>query len=295
MKDYYKILGVSENVTPEELKSAYKKLVKEHHPDKGGDVQKMQEINEAHDTLKDTKKREEYDTIRKYGQNPYQSHHQHYDPFGQNGHEHDLNDILRDIMGRQFGSRGFGPNFGHGFNQRQPVNRDINLEYHITLEDAFKGKKVKANIQLEKGTKEIVFDIPAGVNHGDRIRIRNQGYNEHPNIKPGDVFIHIAIKSNAVFERKGQHLYSNLHVDALDAMLGTTALFNAIDGSTISVKVPAGTQQNDVLRCRGKGFKVRDIDAYGDLFLKVNITIPKSLTPEEESLIRQVKMLRKTC
>jgi len=298
MENHYKTLGVAENASASDIKKAYKKLATEHHPDKhGGDDSRMKDINSAYDTLKNPKKREEYDTVRKYG-GPNQGgpfggfgrQQPHGYPGGQEFHFNsggpghmNMDDFIREAMSRQ-----------GGFGQRPPVNRDINLQHQITLEEAFKGKTVEAKWQMPNGEQRAVtVDIPAGVEHGDRVRFAGQGYQEHANIQPGDLFVHIIIANHPRFVRRGQTLLTGININAIDAMVGTTIPVQNIENKQVNLTIPAGTQPGTQLRLRGQGFTMKGIPGRGDLLVEVAINISKSLTSKEESLLRELQKLRK--
>lgn len=293
MTDFYKTLGVPETASEADIKKAYKQLAVKFHPDKNqgnkASEEKFKTINEAYDTLKDSSKKNEYDQIRQYEKMGGQRGG--FGGFHQSGghrtmHPQDFNDIFAQAFGQR------SP-FANGFQQR-PQNKDINIEYRITLEEAFTGKTVKTTFSLPSGEKKAVeVAIPAGIENGTRIKYVGGGCNDVPNTPAGNLFFRVIIDQHFMFKREAQHLFSKISVDAIDAMLGTKLSFQNIDKSHINVTIPAGTQPGQQLRCKSKGFAINGMKARGDLFLEVSIIVPKALTPEEESLLRKVRNIRK--
>jgi DnaJ-class molecular chaperone len=283
--DYYKELGVNEDASEADLKKAYRKLAMEYHPDKNpGNAEaeaKFKRVNESYETLKDSQKRSEYDTIRKFGgsgtgfrgaggRDPFE------DIFGRGGfHVHDPFDVFK--------------NFDHTFRQATAKNRDINLNYQITLEDAYNGKEVEINFTLPgtKQNKNLKLNIPAGIDAGNRIKYAGQGDHSDKRLQSGDLYITIHIVQHSTFVRRSQHLILPLTVNALKAAIGTEVNIKTLDGAEIAVKVPAGTQHGTMLRITGKGMPIRGTKHFGDLMIEVHIEVPKDLKPEQIELIKK--------
>ena len=280
--DFYNILGVSETVTPEELKVAYKKLAMEFHPDKNPGnkecEEKFKNINAAYDILKDNQKRQQYDMERK-GVRHQQGG---FNPFGGGGVHFSFNtggpggfNIFEDIMNMH----------------QQPRNRDVNVNYPITLEDAYNGKEAEIRyIVPGMGNKSRKINIPPGVHHGNRMKFGGAGSHDNKSFPPGDLYITIVIEKHPIFERHQDNLVMKLSIDAFDAMLGTEQIIKAIDGSDVSVKVPPATQPGQVLRLVGKGMKVFQSNAIGDLFIELGVSIP-TLNDQQKEYINLCKNL----
>lgn len=295
MKNFYDILGVAETASDEEIKKAYKSLALQHHPDKqGGDEEKFKEINEAYDTLKDPKKKEEYDQTRRFGAgNPFRRSAQRK-PFGESFEMH-IHSFDLDEMARAFRNHVNSEIF-EDFNNihKPPRSQHIVLDYHITLEEAFSGKQaITSFIVPGKAKKELKVTIPAGIENGRRIRFAGEGMQHHPNTVPGDVYITVHVKPHARFRREAQNLYSKITISALDAILGTKTEFENIDGKRIVLVIPAGTQPGDILRCRGQGFTIQGLTVRGDLFVEIAVRIPTNLTEEEKALAQKLREKRK--
>ena len=275
MTDHYTTLGVNKQATPDEIKKAYRKLASQHHPDKGGDKEKFQEIQSAYAILSDDQKRAEYDNPQ-----PQFNGGQFNGGFG--GFE----DIFRN-----FG--GFGDIFGHRAQhfQQPQRNRTLNLQTAVTLEEAFSGKELVANIQLPSGREQIInVKIPAGVNDGTILRLREIGDDTYTNITRGDVHLSVTVVPHAVFSRQGDDLVKEITVDALDAILGTDITVNTIDGRTLNVTIKEGTQPGTILSAQGYGMpNMHDNNFKGRLLLPIKIIIPTNLTDNQKILIKQAR------
>jgi DnaJ-class molecular chaperone len=280
MKNYYNTLEVTEAASQEDIKKSYRRLAMQFHPDKNPNnpdaERQFKEINEAYETLKDTTKRSEYDSIRKSGSSSnysFRSADVHSDPFFR--HFSDIHAAM------------------HGFARKQTV--DINIEYAVTLEEAFTGKTVNATFSVpNRGKKTLEVNVPAGIQSGTRIRFAGEGIQTQVGGPAGDVYIIVKVQPHLRFRRDHQNLYSRIAVNAIDAMLGTRMSFLGIDETEISITIPPGVQNGERVRCPGQGFSIVGTHLRGDLFVEVVIEIPKLLTPEEEALARQLQNLRAT-
>lgn len=286
MKNYYEILGVSETANDAEIKSAYRKLAMEWHPDKhNGDKsaeEKFKEIGEAYDNIKDADKRAAYNYQRKNGgshNGPYgfrSAHGPEFDdafmrqgPFGFNGGFMDIEELLR---------------------RHRPVrNRDINIQYNISLEDAFHGAEKELTLNTPTGQRTVKVKFPPGVDHGMRIRLQGQGDSSQKNLPPGDMYIHVSVNNHSRFRREGQNLRTFVEINAIDAMLGSEQIIQSIDGSDIRIKVPAGIQVGNSLRVQGKGMPIVNTSARGDLYVEVHISIPTNLTEQQRKSLEKIQ------
>jgi DnaJ-class molecular chaperone len=280
MSDHYSTLGVDRNSSPDDIKKAYRKMAAQHHPDRGGDTAKFQEIQGAYETLSDPGKRQQYDNPQPQGF-PGGGFHFHQ---GQ-GFPPGFEDI--------FSAFGQGHPFGDMFGQRQPQrNRTINLQTSITLEDAFYGKDLIANLQLPSGKNQTLeIKIPAGINDGTTLRLNQMGDDSVPNAPKGDIHLTVQVQPHSVFQRQGDDLIKQVDVSCIDAMLGKTIKITTIDNKTLDITVPEGTQHGQTLAAAGYGMpKVNDIRFKGRLLILINITVPKSLTAAQKNILKQLQV-----
>jgi curved DNA-binding protein len=294
MKDYYQILGIDKTADASAVKSAYRKLAKQFHPDTNpGNSEaeaKFKEINEAYETLKDDGKRQQYDLQTQAAQNVHSRTFHHPGGFTVHHTFHtgpghmDLDDILRDIRRSRSGETVW---------DEQPRNRDINVTYQITLEEAFSGKETDVRYSLPgKPNKVVKFKIPAGVQDGTRLRFAGGGDDAIAGVPPGDLFIRIHIAQHQRFVRHGSyHLATAIEIDYLDAILGKEVEVPTIDGKPIKLRVPAGIHPGQSLRAAGKGMPTGQGNR-GDLHVEV-VILPQILTEEQRKLVEQARALRK--
>ena len=267
--DYYNTLGVSKTASQDEIKKAYRKLASQHHPDKGGDNAKFQEIQAAYSTLSDPQKRAEYD-------NPQTQY---------SFNTHDMNDIF----GAMFGGGG-GP---FGFNQRRQIrkNKSINIVVEMTLKEILLGKDVVGSIRLPSGKDQALqLRIPKGVSTGDAIKFSGLGDDSIAGIPRGDLITQIREIPDPAFKRDGANLYTEVSISVFDAILGTSIIITTVEESTLDVTVPAGIQPGQLLACNGYGLpKGPNNNARGNLYVRLNITIPKISDESDKTLLQQLK------
>lgn len=270
MTDYYQILGVERTATEQEIKSAYRKLAMQHHPDRGGDSEQFQKISEAYATLIDPQKKSAYDNPQ-----PQFQHNFGGVPPG-----------FEEIFGQ--GSP-FGDVFG--FRRRSPTNHSLQLSASITLEEAFHGKEVYATINLPSGREQTVnIKIPPGVHEGTTLRLSGMGDDSIPNIPRGDILLTIHIHNHPVFQRSGDDLIQEVEVTCFDAILGKSIIVNSIDGRQLQAEIPEGTQHGTVLNIAGYGMPNFNVPTRrGRMLLKIKIKIP-ILNDEQKNQLRNIEI-----
>lgn len=289
MKNYYEIMGLSENATPEEIKSTFRKLAMQYHPDRNGGSEeaasRFKEVNEAHSILSDPQKRAQYDQQRQFGQARQNFHQNQYSHRGFN--QESMEDILRDIARARAGQRAYSQAY------EDARNRDIVLTYMITLEEAFAGKDTELKYNIPgKGTQTMRLKVPAGVGDGMRIRYVGKGDDALKHVAPGDLYVRISISPHTHFVRMGPHILTGVRIDYLDAMLGASVDVPTIDGETLKLKVPAGIVQGQQLRAAGRGMPLPGTDGRGDMMIEIIVEAP-DLTNDQRKLLEKVRAKRK--
>jgi DnaJ-class molecular chaperone len=315
-RDYYEVLGVGKNATPDEIKQAYRKLAREHHPDmaKEGDKEaaekRFKEINEAYQVLGDTEKRKMYD---QYGHAGVGAGAQGYgngasgfgnggqwgpftytystggaggaNPFGgfgqSNGEEFDPFDVFEDF----FGFRGFG-------GQRKP-RKGKNLYYEMPLDfkDAVCG--IEKEVTVESG--KVTIKIPQGVRNGTELRFAEKGMPGLQGVPAGDLFITLRVKTPAEFAIDGDNVYSEVSIDFVTAILGGSLEISVINPASDSglgkatLKIPAGTQPGTRFLVRGKGMPRLHGRGQGDVIVQIAIDIPKKLSKKQKDLLEEYR------
>ena len=313
-KSYYEILGVPKNADAETIKKAYRKLALKYHPDRNqGDKtaeEKFKEINEAYAVLSDAEKRKNYDTFGSEG------FHQRYtteDIF----RGFNFNDLFKefgfessDLFGQLFGgSRGgrkaytyhtrrqpsgfdFGPDFG-GFNagrQRASVKgQDLVYELAVTLEEISSGGEKTIAFHKEDGSYEkVTVKIPPGVQSGQKLRISAKGQPSPLDGPPGDLYIKLNVMAHPHFTRDDADLIKEKEITFSQAVLGTTIPVSTIDGKTLNLAVPPGIQSQTKLRLKGHGLPRFKASGRGDLYVKIAVRVPKTLTSKQKKLLEEL-------
>ena len=278
MKNYYDILGVDEKATSADITKAFKDLAKKHHPDRGGDKDKFQEINEAHDTLKNSQKRHDYDTMRKFGSRSTGGGGEH--PF-----------FNEDIFGDFFSGFG-GDNNGFRFNftgrdgderifrnvRNQPRgNRNVQVRMAISIKEAMMNNEKTISYKLPSGREEFAtVKIPAGVQHGVTFKFSGMGDDTIKNMPRGDLMVVMSVLDSDGFTRKGNDLYTDKTIDCFQAVRGHEFNLKLLEDKVIKVKVPAGTQPGTLLTLKGLGMPVhKTLNIRGNLYVKIHILIPQ--------------------
>ena len=277
MKNYYDVLGVNEQSTSADITKAFKELAKKHHPDRGGDKDKFQEISKAHDTLKNSQKRHDYDTMRKFGSSSTGGQH----PF-----------FNEDIFGDFFSGFGNGDmDFNGRFNFRsgpgqtrtwrttgsQQGNRNVQVRMALTIKEAMTTTEKTINYKLPSGREEFAtVKVPAGVQHGVTFKYNGMGDDSIKNMPRGDLMVIMSVIDSDGYTRKGNDLHTDKTIDCFQAVRGTDFNLKTLDDNIIKVKVPAGTQPNTVLQVQGKGMPVhKTIGIRGNLYVKIHVLIPQ--------------------
>lgn len=265
--DYYQILGVRNNASQEEIKKAYRSLAAKHHPDRGGDTKKFQEIQSAYDVLGDPQKRQQYD-------NPQPQFNQ----FG--GMPPGFEDIFAS----------FGAPFGDFFGRRAgPMrNRTLQMQTYINLEDAFNGKDLVAEIILPSGKESMVeVKIPPGIQDGVTLRLAGMGDDSIPHMPRGDIHLTVNINPHPIFRRQNDDLIMTVELNCLEAIVGKKIDVKTLDGKTLETHLRPGTQHGSFLSINGYGMpNLNNPSVRGRLLLEISLIVPTNLTEEDKKTIK---------
>jgi len=315
-KDYYKILGVSRDVSEKEMKRAYRRLARQFHPDVNPDdkraEEKFKEINEAYEVLGDSEKRAKYDQLgvnwqqwQRTGHDPGQFDWSQWSAGGPGGVRVEWNGDLGDLFGGAGGDMFsdffrtlFGGMGGAGrtrtaddlfrrtTSQRTLRGQDMEIPVEITLEEALHG----ATRMLEQDGRRIQVKIPPGARDGSRVRVAGKG--GPGSGSRGDLYLNITVKSHPVLKREGDDLHCDVDVDLYTAVLGGEVRVPTPSGD-VSLKIPPGTNSGKTFRLRGKGMpKPRAPKQRGNLMATVQVQIPQSLSTRERELFEELSSLR---
>lgn len=280
MKDYYGILGVPKTASAEDIKKAFRKAAMKHHPDRGGDPVKFKEISEANDILSDKEKRMMVDQgIDPLNPNQRSYRSSQFNEFG------NMNDIFNNF-GFTFG---FGPSgFTHRTNQ-PPRNKSLNVNMTLTLEEAYTGINKNITIKYPGGNDKVVgINIPPGVDNGMAIRYSGMGDDSIAGTPAGDLIIVVHVQNHSTFAREGLNLLTDISVDCFDAMIGSSVEIVTLDGRTLQVMIPPGTQPNTTLGLKNEGMRDQNGNV-GKLYVRVSIALPKITDTNKIEIINKLK------
>ncbi|MDR2957072.1 MAG: J domain-containing protein [Coriobacteriales bacterium] len=287
---YYQLLGVKQDASTDEIKRAFKKLARKHHPDAGGDETVFKEISNAFDVLSDKDKRAEYDDMLRYGAffSGGGAHGYRTGAGGAYGPNTGnwrtvINDFgnLGDMFGRIRSGEGvFGTNWD--FPGQPAKGRDTQVSLDISFAEAFNGGEKRVTIRSGDGKEQVIdVKIPAGAVDGGKLRFKGKGYPGNDGGEPGDLVIVTRIKKHSLYRRKGADVLMTLPVSISEAALGAQVVVPTPDGSMVRLRIPAGTVSGKVLLVRGKGAPRVKGEGFGDLKVEVLLTLPSQLNPEQ--------------
>jgi molecular chaperone DnaJ len=323
-KDYYQILGVNRNASEKEIKQAYRRLARKHHPDLNpGDKSaeaRFKEMNAAYQVLSDPEKRKKYDQ--------FGDQWEYADQFakaggqqgvrwdtGKGGRTFEYGDMsgLGDIFSSLFGDASMGSRARRGPQRGQDAESPV----EISLEEAYHGSSRVIQLQTTEpctacggtgrvgnrvctmcgGTggkaapRRLEVKIPPGVKDGSRIRMAGEGAPGRAGGSKGDLYLVVRVLPHKVFERKGDDLYAEISVPLATVVLGGEVRVPTLDGN-LSLKIPPETQNGKLFRLVGKGMPQLGNANHGSMFAKVNVVLPTNLTEEERRLFERLRSLR---
>lgn len=304
-KDYYETLGVPRAATAAEIKKAFRKLARTHHPDtaknKTDAAEKFQEINQAYEVLSDPAKRKLFDERGEHwqqepsgysGSNGFRQRGAGSSPSGPGGA--DFRDFFASHFGGGAGGKG-ASGFGSGQRRGTPFPQrgaDVEAELSVSLEEVLSGPQRQVTLRRSAGpgvpAREDTYKvrIPPGVQEGQRIRLAGQGAPGHAGGTAGDLFMKVHLARHSHFTVQQSDLHYELDLAPWEAVLGVQVNIPTLDGATL-LKVPPGTSAGSLLRMRGLGLP-GDGGKRGDLLSTVRILTPAAITPEEMLLWQQL-------
>jgi DnaJ-class molecular chaperone len=322
-KSYYDILGIKRDSTDKDIKQAYRKLARMHHPDvnpgnKSAEA-RFKEINQAYEVLSDPEKRKKYD---QYGDN-----WQHADQFAGAGAQQqqawDFGPRGTRVEYQDFSDLGEAGGFGNMFDsilrdmggrsaRRPRQGQDAEYPVEVSLDEAFRGTTRLLEMQSEepcpackgKGCRNcggagavlrprrLEVKIPAGVKDGSRVRIAGKGGPGAMGGQAGDLYLLVSVKADSRFQRIDDDLHVEIPVQFVDAILGAEVEVPTIEGKKLALKIPPETQNGRVFRLAGKGMPHLGNTARGDLYAKVKVVLPTKLSKKEKEMFEELKSLR---
>jgi len=258
MQNPYQTLGVERGATTDEIKRAYRRLASQHHPDKGGDKARFQEIQQAYDTLNDSNRRAAYDNPGFGGMNS---------DFGFRADAPFDFQTIFDI---------FGTRFQH---PQQTRRQQARMSLWITLRDVATGGKRTISVGTQHGTHAVEIEIPQGINDGDTV--------QYPGVGPGgiDLMITYRIHPDPQFTRQGLNLYADHNIDIWKLITGGSTQIKDHLGNFLEITVLPRTQPGTLVRLRGRGLNGRSNS--GDLLIRLQPQIPEHIDPELLALIEK--------
>ncbi len=299
-KDYYKILGVDRNASLEEIKRAYRRLALKYHPDRNpGDKaaeEKFKEINEAYQVLSDPEKRARYDRLSESyrqwqtmgGPGGFRWEEWFTTPGGVRVEFRDLDDLFGGVSGfSEFFRRIFGGMGGMDFGPHPHAAPAYEQPIAITFQEAYHG----TTRHLEVNGRRLEVKIPPGARTGTRVRLNRAvplGGGQY-----ADLYLVVQVTPDPRFEREGDDLHTEVTIDLYTAILGG-AVRVPTPGGDVMLTIPPGTQPGQVFRLRGRGMpKLNRPGQYGNLYVKVKVTLPRHLSPRERELFTELARLHR--
>lgn len=310
-KDYYKILGVDKKASEEEIKKAYRKLAMKYHPDRNkGDKkaeERFKELSEAYAVLSDKEKKKQYDT---YGSAGFQQRYSQEDIF----QGFDFSNLFREFglgggFENLFGQRAGHPRGGyrtHTFSRggspydngdpyaqyggagRPQRGSDQMYELTITLKEAAFGAEKQLSFPSDKQMEKVMVKIPPGISTGKKLRIPGKGETGLGGGPAGDLFIQIKVQEDPVFKLEDNNLVVEKEITFTEAALGAKVEVPTLEGKSLQVKVPPGTQAFSKLRLKGYGLPLLGEKGKGDQFVKILVRVPRKLTDHQKKLLEEL-------
>lgn len=289
-EDYYSILGVKKSDSDADIKKAYRKLAMKYHPDHTkGDKnaeEKFKKISEAYAVLSDKKKRKEYDT---FGSEGFRQRFSQEDIF----RGFDFGDIFRefgfggaDFSGTMGGGRRF--NFGQGQQQARVKGSDLVYELPLTLREVATGTSKAVAFQHQGRNENLTVKIPKGFITGKQLRLAGKGNPSPYGGPPGDLYVKSKVLDDPKFSSQQYDLFLDHELKLTEAILGVTISVPTIEDKQLSLKIPPGTRHGTKMRLSGHGLPDMKGHKKGDLYVRIQVKIPKNLSAEQKKLVREL-------
>ena len=300
-RDYYEVLGVPRSASADEIRKAYKKLARKHHPDANSDdpdaETKFSAITEAHEVLGDADKRKKYDQFGDNwsrvpdgaaGGNPFEGFGGH--GFGGGGPGGGAGFSFDDVLGGMFGGGGRGGQRG-GRRPQPQKGEDLRTTIQVPFLVGVEGGEHELSVQASGKAERLTFRIPPGMESGKTIRLSGQGHPGHRGGTAGDVLVTVEVTAHPYFRREGVNLILEAPVSMTEAALGAKIEVPTLTEGTVIVSIPPGTSSGAKLRLRGKGVPKRGTEDRGDQFVVVKVSVPKELSEEAQDVLRRLEEL----
>jgi curved DNA-binding protein len=297
-RDYYEVLGVKKGASTDEIKRAYRKLAVKYHPDKNpGDKQaedRFKEINEAYAVLSDPQKKEQFD---RFGSTNFHQRFSQEDIF----RGFNVDDLFRDQgfgtddifsrifggMGRGGAGRGHGHAHGRGHGNMVAKGEDYQMDVQVTFRDAYDGADKRVAFKRDGNREELSVKIPRGIEHGSKLRVAGRGGAGRFGGPAGDLFLTVNVGADPLFQREGLDIILSHDVKFSEAVLGGSIEVPTMEGIK-RIKIPAGIQSGTKVRLKGLGFPNMGKDGRGDMYVRIEVQVPESLTQRQRELVEEL-------
>ena len=287
-QDFYSVLGVTRTATAKEIRSAYRKLARQLHPDvnQGNDAaaERFKRVNEANDILSDVKKRKDYDEFGRDWKHADELRKAGASAFNRGGRTSSGGSSLFDLFSSANGGQSPHDLFG-GHARSQPMRSRVEGSVEVSLEDSFHGVTRRVSLSGPSGTRTLEVTVPAGIQDGATIRL-----NPDPQTQ---VLLKVKVLPNLRFTRSGDDLIAEVSLSYVDAVLGGELEVPTMTGR-IALTIPSGTQNGRSFRIPGKGMPKRKKSEFGDLIARVKVRLPDSITDEHRRLFEQLREIEQS-
>ncbi|MFQ5645424.1 MAG: DnaJ C-terminal domain-containing protein [bacterium] len=294
--DYYSILGINKNASPEEIKKAYRKLALKYHPDRnrGENAEnRFKKISEAYAVLSNPQKKKQYDSFGSEGFHRRFSADDIFRGF-------DIDEIFKDFNlgsfagssgGRHYRQNGTfrGNDFLNSVGSRPVKGQDLRYEITIAFIESVLGASKTITKRSGSETREISIRIPPGITDGKSLRIKGQGSPGIMGGTAGDLFLEIRVAPHLYYWREKDDIFCRHEIPLTTAVLGGEIEVSNLVGDKKKTRIPPGSQPNTSIRLKGQGVPAHSGRAAGDLYIKLKVVLPKKLTPQQKRLFEQLK------